>query len=481
MRRIDALHAEALYGSSATRQLEHLAQSQLPAHTLMQRAGLALARLALALTPHSQRIWLACGPGNNGGDGFEAAMHLQAWGKSCVITSLGSLDTLPCDAAASWVRAQAAGATWLQEPPDNFDLCIDALLGVGSRPIDSNHRLADWIHHINCSQQLVLSVDLPSGLSADTGTCGPVCVRANHTLSLLTLKPGLFIAQGRDMAATVWFDPLGLDLTSALFANTKPDAGLLGQHAHFTRLHASHKGSYGDVAIIGGAPGMAGSALLAATAALHSGAGRIFLGLLDSAAPAVDVLHPELMLRSPAALLAANLCTVIGCGGADLLKEPLTQCLAQSAALVIDADGLNTLAGEPELKTMLNSRAQQGWCTVLTPHPLEAARLLGCSTNHIQSDRLACAHELAHQFNCTVVLKGSGTVVAQPGEVTRINPTGNAKLATAGTGDVLAGMIGARLALGLSALEAACQAVYTHGRLADAWPPTQHLSASQLV
>lgn len=481
MRRIDSLQDEALYSVANTRYLEQLAQSKLPAHTLMQRAGLAVARLALAVAPHSQHIWIACGPGNNGGDGFEAAVHLQHWGKACVVTWLGNTETLPNDAAASLQGALAAGVCFAAAPQDNFDLCIDALLGVGARPIDPNGTMADWIAHMNASQAPVVSIDLPSGLNADTGASSAICVRSDHTLSLLTLKPGLFTAQGRDLATTVWLDTLGLDFTQNPFSDIAPDAFLLGQAPTAARLHASHKGSYGDVAIIGGASGMVGAALLAASAALHSGAGRVFVGLLDTHAMLVNPVQPELMLRAPDQLLRENVTTVIGCGAGLELSECLSIALQQSAALVIDADGLNILANDTARQHELHMRQNKGWSTVLTPHPLEAARLLGCSTIDIQNKRLHCAEKLAHIFGCTVVLKGSGTLIAQPGFVTRINPTGNARLATAGSGDVLAGMIGARLAQGLSAWNAACSAVYQHGQRADRWPPSLALTASELA
>jgi len=481
MRRIDSLHDEALYSVANTRRLEQLAQSRLAAHTLMQRAGLAVAKLTLAVAPHSQRIWIACGPGNNGGDGFEAAVHLQRWGKACVVTWLGNTDSLPNDAAASLQRSQAAGVCFAAVPPDNFDICIDALLGVGARPIDPTGFMADWIARMNASHAPVVSVDLPTGLNADTGAGSATCVRSDHTLSLLTLKPGLFTAQGRDLATTVWFDALGLDLTQAPFSDISPDAFVLGQPPATARLHASHKGSYGDVAIVGGAPGMVGAALLAASAALHSGAGRVFMGLLDTQAMLVNPQQPELMLRAPDQLLHENITTVIGCGAGQGLSEWLSIALQQSAALVIDADGLSTLANDPARQHELHMRQNNGWSTVLTPHPLEAARLLGCSTIDIQNNRLHCAEKLAHIFGCTVVLKGSGTLIAQPGSVTRINPTGNARLATAGSGDVLAGMIGARLAQGLSAWNAACSAVYQHGQRADRWPPSHALTASALA
>ena len=307
-----------LHGIAATRAIERAATAALPPHTLMQRAGLAVARLACALAPHAQSIWIACGPGNNGGDGLEAAMHLQRWGHRPVVTLCGDEARLPPDAAASLARARAAGVTLASAPPAHCDLAIDALLGIGGAGHAASgpraqralpHTMANWLLHMHSTAQTVLSVDLPSGLDADTGTyadsefttkliaaCATIhWPRRLFCLSLLTLKPGLFTAQGKDAAGPVWWD----DLACQAVGNTASDALLLGadRAQRPPRLHASHKGSYGDVAIIGGAPGMTGAALLAARAALHAGAGRVLVGLLDGASMAVDTAQPELMFR----------------------------------------------------------------------------------------------------------------------------------------------------------------------------------------
>jgi hydroxyethylthiazole kinase-like uncharacterized protein yjeF len=172
---------------------------------------------------------------------------------------------------------------------------------------------------------------------------------------------------------------------------------------------------------------------------------------------------------------------VCGCGGGDAVAAVLPRILSRAPALVLDADGLNAVAGDTSLQTLLRARAARGWRTVLSPHPLEAARLLGSSTAAVQADRLDAASRLAAQFQCVVVLKGSGTVTAAPDAIPVINPSGNARLATAGTGDVLAGMLGAALAAGLPAFDAACKAVFRHGRLADDWPAGQTLTASRLA
>ena len=488
--------AMPLFGTAATRKIEQAAQATCPPHALMQQAGLSVARLALALAPHAQTIWLACGPGNNGGDGLEAAMHLQQWGKTPVVTWLGHPDHTPADAKSSWQRAAGAGVAFAQTPPEKFDFCIDALLGIGASatpasgalpPRAIEGRMADWIATVNAASAPVLAVDAPTGLNVDSGQASAHCVQADHTLSLVTLKPGLFTADGRDASGEIWLDTLG----AASF--DPPDAWLGASPLQQQRRHASHKGSYGDVAVVGGAPGMTGAALLAGSAALHAGAGRVFVTLLDDAAVAVDCLQPELMFRRLDALDLAALTVVCGCGGGTAMAQPLSKILVSAAHAVVDADALNAIAADRQHRARLAARAANGQPTILTPHPLEAARLLATTTEQVQQNRLQAAMQLANEMGCTVVLKGSGTVIAAPGQVPVINLTGNARLATAGTGDVLAGMMGARMAelvgnratggsaTAALAFRAACDAVYLHGQRADLWPARSMLTASGLA
>lgn len=468
-----------LHGRDQTRQIERLGATGLAPSALMQRAGLAIARLALSIAPHAERIWLACGPGNNGGDGFEAALHLHHWGKQPVVTWLGTPAKASPETAMAYQRLLSAGVSIEAEPTGDFDLHIDALLGIGAQAREPDHQMASWIARLNTGNVPVLSVDIPSGLNADTGLVTQTHVRASHTLSLLTLKPGLFTAQGRDAAGTVWLDTLDIDASILPIGN--PMARLMAKPTTPERLHASHKGSFGDVAIIGGAPGMTGAALLAAAAALNAGAGRVFVGFLDSSALGVNVEQPELMFRPFQSLDLANMSVVCGCGGGESVQTILPSVLMTSKKLVIDADAINSIAMDASLQSALTNRATRGAATILTPHPLEAARLLGLTAGQIQNDRLGAALALCQRFACTVVLKGSGTVIAAPGQIPAINLTGNARLATPGTGDVLAGMVGARLAAGMSAFDAACHAAYQHGQLADNWPDGQPLTASRLA
>lgn len=470
----------ALHSIEATRLLEQAAQASLPAHTLMRRAGLAVAQLTLALAPHSQRIWIACGAGNNGGDGLEAAFHLTQRGKHVQVSWLGSPLNAPPDALASYQRALQAGVKITDSPPAEFDFAVDALMGLGGQTRPPTGQLAHWINTINTSDAPVLAVDLPSGLCANTGTTINPSVHAQHTLSLLTLKPGLFMAQGRDSAGKLWLDDLSAMASPS--AHETASAWLACQPPTRRRAHASHKGSFGDVAVIGGAPGMTGAALLAGSSALYAGAGRVFVGLLHAASPYVDPLHPELMFRDLDKMDLDAMVLVCGCGAGTAVDRMLPRVLSSPAPVVIDADAITSIAGDKSLQNRLRWRRQQGWASVLTPHPLEAARLLGVTTPQIQNHRLAAASEISDSYGCVVVLKGSGTITKGPGHAPMLNPTGNARLATAGTGDVLAGLIGARLASGQDAFNAAWQAVYLHGQIADEWTDLNPaLVASQLA
>jgi hydroxyethylthiazole kinase-like uncharacterized protein yjeF len=234
---------------------------------------------------------------------------------------------------------------------------------------------------------------------------------------------------------------------------------------------------------------MTGAALLAARAALHAGAGRVFVALLDADIAdhrmTVDPVQPELMFRSLETLPLREQTVVCGCGGGEAVRHVLPQVLSQALRLVLDADALNAIAVDTSLQTLLIARSKRGSkhqiTTVLTPHPLEAARLLGMSTAQVQADRMAAAQTLADRFACVVVLKGAGSVIAALGVIPHINASGNAKLATAGTGDVLAGIVGAVLAGGEAAFTAACIATYRHGAAADQWPADQTLTASALA
>ena len=502
MQRITALAPQPLFSSAATRRIEAAAAARLPPQALMQRAGAACANLVRALAPHARCVWIACGAGNNGGDGLEAAALLQRAGVPVVVTWLGTPQALPADALAAWQRACAAGVRFADAPPPlgTQDLCVDALLGLGltaqARSSPADARLLPWLARMHSSPAPTLCVDLPSGLLADSGAWAPgfeslahAPQSARHTLALLTLKPGLFTAHGRDAAGCVWFDDLGAAPDAheacAQLAGAPPPPP--------ARAHASHKGHFGDVAVIGGEAlatrglGMTGAAMLAAQAALHAGAGRVLLALLDAGATAALPEQAELMLRHVATLDLAQGAVVCGCGGGSAIAACLPRVLREARRLVLDADALNAIAADSALQRLLAARGERADCaSALTPHPLEAARLLDCSSAQVQADRLASAQALAARYRCTVLLKGSGSVIAAPGRLAHLNPTGNALLATGGSGDVLAGLLGARLAAARSAsadaaFTAASQACWQHGALADGWPAGRALTASRLA
>ena len=492
-------HAWPILVPAQVRQLEPMLQALSPT-PLMQRAGLACARLALAMAPHARRVWVAAGPGNNGGDGLEAALHLHQWGKEVVVSLIASQGPGPADAQAALHRAQLASVRiqssvptdWLQQM-DAQDLCIDALLGIGAtRPLSAD--LLACVQAMNNCLAPVLAIDVPTGLNPQSGqwldgdggnSSGHLAVQADHTLGLIAVQAGLLMGHGRDASGQIWLEDLGY---LASQHQVPPLAWLNALYTSAPKSHASHKGSHGDVAVIGGegmatqGMGMTGAAILAATAALHAGAGRVILSLLSGQTG--DSAPPDLMKREFRRLELEQLHVVCGCGGGTSVQAILLEVLQRSGHLVLDADGLNAVAQDTRLQNALRQRATLQTAsqpTVLTPHPLEAARLLGCNTAQVQNDRLKAAQELAERFQCCVVLKGSGTVIAAPGHTPRINITGNGRLAIGGTGDVLAGLVGARMAQGPNTLEAACAAVAQHGQVADDWPPNEALTATRLA
>jgi ADP-dependent NAD(P)H-hydrate dehydratase / NAD(P)H-hydrate epimerase len=498
---LPASTATPLHGSASTRRIEAALAATLPPHTLIRRAGLEVARLALAVAPHARVIWVATGPGNNGGDGWEAALHLRAAGKDVRVSEVPVPSGLPPDALDARKRALAAGVQVVGHGPpleacdlDVYELAIDALLGLGSSRAPQGV-LAECIAALNRCRCPVLAVDLPSGLCADTGRLwGETAVRATHTLSLLTLKPGLFTAQGRDHSGQVYFANLGQP------GQEPADANLIGQDSLRAppAQHSAHKGSRGDTLVVGGASGMAGAAHLAARAALAAGSGRVYVSMQGGGTSAWDPERPELMQRpatwpdSPETLAR---CTVLaGCGGGDAIAATLPRLLSSARRLVLDADALNAIAQDTMLLRLLQNRAHKTFATVLTPHPLEAARLLTCQVADVQTSRLAAATQLADQTGALVVLKGSGTVVAAPTAMQVkpwINSTGNAALATAGTGDVLAGWLAGSWAArrndsypALSdsalALKTSLASVYLHGLAAER-AGVQPLRAADLI
>ena len=469
----------ALFSVAEIRAIEHAALAGLPPYALMQRAGAAAAAAARQLISlgETARILILAGPGNNGGDALEAACDLSGGGLSVSVVLINTSHRPPEDAQRALQRARACPIDWIEPAQlaadSNWTLVLDGLFGIGMRrPLGPEYRAV--MAHVNRLSCPVLALDIASGLNADTGCivgasdADDNAVRATHTVTFIADKPGLHTCDGRDYSGQIQIADLGIDRN--LF--TTPNAILNAPHCFADglrpRTQNSHKGSYGDVSIVGGADGMAGAVILAARAAAYAGAGRVYAGFVGQP-PAYDPLHPELMCRAAATLDFARSTVALGPGLGDSrdAHDLLARALHAPGNLVLDADALNLLAAEPGLRHKLSVRQRLG-ATLLTPHPLEAARLLDIDTAAIQADRPQAARRLAQQFQAIVVLKGSGTVIARPDGLIAINPTGNPALATAGSGDVLSGVCAALLAQRWQPWQAALGAVWLHGAAADA-------------
>ncbi len=428
---------------------------------LMDRAGQAAARFVKDRFG-AGRVLVCAGPGNNGGDGLVMAGELARAGIPVSILFDADAARLPHDAAAAYQACRVTSADFCGAvPTGKFALVVDALFGIGlTRPIGGAY--AALIARINAFPGPVLALDIPSGLDGDSGRVLGIAVRATHTLSFIGGKAGLYTLDGPDHCGEVSVADLGLRLNT--FAGALLDVNDY-RDCLKSRRRNSHKGSYGSLAVIGGARGMSGAALLAARAGLKLGAGRVFVGLLETLA--VDPVQPELMLRNADEALALATAAVVGpgLGGSDVAIELLRRSTSAEFPVLFDADALNLLAAHPVLARQIARRTAP---TLITPHPSEAARLLATSTEAVQADRVASALELARRFKAHVALKGCGTIVAHPDGRWRINTSGNPGLASAGSGDVLAGMAGALLAQAWPADAALAAAVHLHGAAADA-------------
>ncbi|RZI41921.1 NAD(P)H-hydrate dehydratase [Herbaspirillum sp. HC18] len=464
----------ALYPVAEIREIEQASLANLPSGTLMQRAGQAAAQFALELLPEPRsaaRVLALAGPGNNGGDAIEAARLLSGNGMDVTVLLCADTARLPADAAQALARARGSKVRFSNATAEaildaKWALVIDGLFGIGlARPVEG--LLRDLVETVNTLPCPILALDVPSGLDADTGNIvgDGAAIRAMHTITFIADKPGLHTLNGRDHAGNVRVADLGIEDKFFMPARIRLNAVDLFSAFLKKRPHNSHKGSYGDVIVIGGAPGMAGAPILAAQAAAKCGAGRVFASFIADP-PAYDSLHPELMCRraSDMDFSSATLVVGPGMGTSREANDLLARAMHAKSPLVLDADALNLIAAEPGLQQKLKTRNAP---TLMTPHPLEAARLLQSSTKEVQDDRLAAARELASRFDAVAILKGSGSVIAKPDGEAVINTTGNAGLATAGTGDVLAGICGALLAQSFPAWNAALAATWLHGEAAD--------------
>jgi hydroxyethylthiazole kinase-like uncharacterized protein yjeF len=439
---------------------------------MMERAGEAAAKVAHEMLHRSGPVVVLAGPGNNGGDAFVLARWLRSWFHDLLVVFVGDERKLPPDAAAAHAAYVAAGGTTVAKLPERpAALVVDGLFGIGfTRPLAREYAaLVQWT---NAQSAPVLSLDIPTGLHADTGIGTAPMVCATATATFIALKPGLVTAQGPDVCGDVSVHDLGLAAEDGAPA---PGHALewrtLGSQLPeplLRRARSVHKGTFGTLAMIGGASGMVGALLLAGRGALRAGAGKIWLGFLAGDHPAVDAAMPELMLRNASDVIEADATArVLGCGlgTSDEARALLLRAIATDAPLVLDADALNLLARDPAARGAVRARDA---ATLVTPHPAEAGRLLDVDVAGVQRDRIAAALSVSRELRAHVVLKGVGSVLAHPDGSWDINRSGNPALASAGSGDVLAGIVGALVAQGVDAKTALRLAVCVHGAAADA-------------
>lgn len=494
-----------LISLTVSRAIEQRSAAALGRHTLMSRAADAATQFLLQHDAHAlpptapiRQVWLFAGPGNNGGDALCIAANLKRQGVDAHICMPSPLSTSNTDAQWALQQAREAGVPISAAlPPDDVwedaDWMVDGLFGIGlSRGIDGVFaEIANKLSARTVAGGHTLALDIPSGLDAWTGQVidNGCAVEASHTMAFLAGKPGLFTGRGRDLCGIILIARLGIDDTDVAAAQqSQPPAhdaasamalrGVeLNAPARFVpsfprRRASSHKGTFGSVAIIGGDTGTCGAAILSARAALYSGAGKIHTAMIGDGAPPYDPPHPEIMLRHIDAIALDTMDALAigpGLGKSARAHAILRRALDLGLPTLIDADALNLVSMHADLADRVR---QRGSHIVITPHPGEASRLLNCSTRDVEADRIASAMALAERFQCTAVLKGSGTLIATPDGRVAINATGNAGLSSGGTGDVLSGVIGAFLSQHLPPFEAALAATFLHGRAAE------HLSGS---
>jgi len=449
-----------------------------PPLLLMENAGRAVAQAAIDIA-RGGRVWVVCGKGNNGGDGWVAARHLAASGASVRAVSLCEPSELRGDALLNANAALACGVPRCAslDEAGAGDLVVDGILGTGiARPAEG--RALDAIRAVNATRARgakVLSIDLPSGVDGDVDVVRGEAVRADFTVTLHALKPALTQYPARALAGEIRVGSLGIpglfapgpvrrwstrDLVAPLLPRRAPDA---------------HKGTAGHVLIVAGSAGKSGAAILATRGALRAGAGLVTVAsapeVIDRILPAMPeaMAHPLRAMDGESLLeaLQGRDVLVIGPGIArtEATGAVIVELLSHvEVPAVVDADGLNALAAAREsLQHLAGARVTP----VLTPHPAELARLLECSIADVQADRFGAATRAARDFRAHVVLKGAASVLAHPDGSLEVNSTGNPAMASGGTGDVLAGACGALLAQGLAPADAALVGMYVHGRAGD--------------
>lgn len=441
----------ALYTAADVRELDRVAIEErgVAGLTLMRRAANACVEALSRTWPGSKAVTVFCGSGNNAGDGYLVAGMLAERGSQVRVMIVGDPAKLGADAGEAYRYCEASGASmqaWQDGMPVQGDIVVDALLGTGLAG-DVREHYAQAIASINDAGLPVLAVDIPSGLSADTGMRLGAAVVADVTVTFIGLKRGLFTLDGPDCCGRIEFS--GLDVPAGIYRQVEADTWLLRLSRLVAELPVrprnAHKNQFGHVLIVGGDEGMGGAVMMSAESALRVGAGLVSVATHPAHAGAILSRRPEIMVKGVtdigaiAPLLARASVVVLGPGlgrspwSTEMFKRVMRDVDQDEQAMVLDADGLNLLAQQPEHRT--------NW--VLTPHPGEASNLL--QDNRIQADRFASVDALQAKFGGTVLLKGAGTVIAD-GVERYLCPYGNPGMSTAGMGDVLSGVIGGLLA-----------------------------------
>ncbi len=463
---------ESLYTAAQVRELDRLAIAErgMTGIKLMQVAGAAAFKLLRTRWPRARRIAVICGPGNNGGDGYVLARLAQAVGLMPSVMSLGEAGKKTPDAMATRKQCQAAGVSIKNFNADLLagnDLIVDALLGTGlEREVSGEWRAA--IEAMNQSGIPILAIDIASGLHADAGRVMGAAVRAEATITYIGLKAGLFTGAGREHSGEIFFDDLGVP--AKIYTQLNAPAQRLTEHSLYKvlprRRRDMHKGDAGRVLIIGGDQGMSGAVCLAGEAAYRAGAGLVSLATHPSHAAQIGAAHPELIAHGVASaealrpLLARADVVAMGpgLGQGEWGHALFGAALDTSIPMIVDADALNFLAADPLM--------HRDW--ILTPHPGEAARMLGMRSEEVQADRFVAVRELVASFGGVCVLKGSGTLITSLYDgVVAVCDRGNPGMASGGMGDVLTGVIAGLRAQGLPSTEAARLGAWLHAAAGD--------------
>jgi NAD(P)H-hydrate epimerase len=435
----------------------------------MTRAGEAALRTLRSCWPATQRIVVLCGPGNNGGDGYVLARSALEDRMDVRVVALGDPEKLSGDALRAWQEFRAAGgvtSAWHADLIAGVDVIVDAIFGVGLRRAVEGD-IAACIDRINESSAHVISLDIPSGLSADSGRVLGTAIQAERTVAFLGLKLGFYLGEGPDFTGIVMCDEL--DVPQQAFEHIAGTAMRIDDETIAATLprrsRTTHKGQQGHVLLIGGGTGMAGAARLAGEAALRVGSGLVTIATKPENVAAIAANRPELICRAvtqsaelePLLERADVVAIGPGLGQDEWAQQMMRGVLECRKPSILDADALNLLAQQP--------RSNASW--VLTPHPGEAGRLLGISTAEVQADRLNAAKQIAARYGGVVVLKGAGTLVVDQHGLPRICDRGNPGMASPGMGDVLTGVIAGILAQRADAVSSARTGVLVHATAGD--------------